>query len=113
MQIDMSKGFGGAMSGGAATLATAGPSNEESLENGVREGDRVGILFLNQGGPEKLDDVEDFLFNLFSDEDIIRLPNLVKPLQGVLCYAPFVFFIGFRICYAVAVNHVYTINFPL
>lgn len=39
-------------------------------------------MFLNLGGPEKLDEVEDFLFNLFNDEDIIRLPNLLKPLQG-------------------------------
>jgi len=44
-------------------------------------------LFLNLGGPEKLDDVEDFLFNLFSDEDIIRLPSLVKPLQGSIARA--------------------------
>jgi len=80
MQIDMSKIFGGAMSGGAATLA----SNKGSPNNGVREGDRVGILFLNLGGPEKLDEVEDFLFNLFNDEDIIRLPNVLKPLQGFI-----------------------------
>jgi len=80
MQIDLSKIFGGAMSGGSATLA----SNKGSPKNGVREGDRVGILFLNLGGPEKLDEVEDFLFNLFNDEDIIRLPNLLKPLQGFI-----------------------------
>lgn len=49
--------------------------------NGLRPGDKVGIMFLNLGGPEKLDEVEDFLFNLFNDEDIIRLPNPVKPLQ--------------------------------
>ena len=48
--------------------------------NGLRPG-KVGIMFLNLGGPEKLDEVEDFLFNLFNDEDIIRLPNPVKPLQ--------------------------------
>jgi len=96
MQIDLSKIFGGAMSGGSATLA----SNKGSPKNGVREGDRVGILFLNLGGPEKLDEVEDFLFNLFNDEDIIRLPNLLKPLQGVLftnCLSSF-------ICHAVAMS---------
>ena len=49
---------------------------------GIRADDMVGILFLNLGGPEKLEEVEDFLFNLFDDEDIIRLPNLLKPLQG-------------------------------
>ncbi len=34
---------------------------------------KTGILLLNLGGPEKLDDVEPFLFNLFSDRDIIHL----------------------------------------
>ena len=41
-------------------------------------------MLLNLGGPEKLDEVEDFLFNLFNDEDIIRLPNAIKPLQGLI-----------------------------
>lgn len=67
--------FGGALSG--ASVARKAPSG-----NGMRPGDKVGILFLNLGGPEKLDEVEDFLYNLFNDEDIIRLPNLLKPLQG-------------------------------
>ncbi|KAL6204777.1 hypothetical protein ACLB2K_022044 [Fragaria x ananassa] len=29
--------------------------------------DRVGVLLLNLGGPETLDDVQPFLFNLFAD----------------------------------------------
>lgn len=33
----------------------------------------VGVLLLNLGGPEKLEDVRPFLFNLFSDPEIIRL----------------------------------------
>ena len=37
--------------------------------------ERVGVLLLNLGGPETLDDVEPFLFNLFADPDIIRLPS--------------------------------------
>lgn len=32
-----------------------------------------GIILLNMGGPEKLEDVQPFLNNLFSDRDIIRL----------------------------------------
>ena len=32
-----------------------------------------GIILLNMGGPEKLEDVQPFLINLFSDRDIIRL----------------------------------------
>ena len=33
----------------------------------------IGVVLLNLGGPEKLDDVEPFLCNLFSDRQIIRL----------------------------------------
>ena len=33
----------------------------------------IAIMLLNMGGPEKLEDVEPFLFNLFSDRLIIRL----------------------------------------
>lgn len=33
----------------------------------------IGIVLLNLGGPQNLDDVEPFLFNLFSDRKIIRL----------------------------------------
>jgi len=46
--------------------------------------DKVGILFLNLGGPESLDEVEDFLFNLFNDPDIIRLPGPLQPLQSFI-----------------------------
>ncbi|MEM6448862.1 MAG: ferrochelatase [Cyanobacteria bacterium P01_D01_bin.105] len=43
---------------------------------------RVGVLLLNLGGPEKLEDVQPFLFNLFADPEIIRIPfpALQKPL---------------------------------
>jgi ferrochelatase len=43
---------------------------------------RVGVLLLNLGGPEQLEDVRPFLFNLFADPEIIRLPVpwLQKPL---------------------------------
>ncbi len=43
---------------------------------------RVGVLLLNLGGPDKLEDVQPFLYNLFSDPEIIRLPFswLQKPL---------------------------------
>jgi len=33
----------------------------------------IGVILLNLGGPDGLDDVEPFLFNLFSDRRIIRL----------------------------------------
>ncbi|NMC42634.1 MAG: ferrochelatase [candidate division Zixibacteria bacterium] len=45
--------------------------------------DKWGILFLNMGGPETVDDVREYLANIFSDPLIIRLPMswlLQKPL---------------------------------
>jgi protoporphyrin/coproporphyrin ferrochelatase len=36
------------------------------------------------GGPETLDDVQPFLYNLFADPDIIRLPSYAKFLQPVV-----------------------------
>ncbi len=33
----------------------------------------IGIILLNMGGPDRLDAVRPFLFNLFSDREIIRL----------------------------------------
>jgi ferrochelatase len=48
--------------------------------------DRVGVLLLNLGGPDKLEDVGPFLYNLFSDPEIIRLPFswLQKPLAWLI-----------------------------
>lgn len=47
---------------------------------------RVGVLLLNLGGPDELDDVRPFLFNLFSDPEIIRIPFpvLQKPLAWII-----------------------------
>ncbi len=47
---------------------------------------RVGVLLLNLGGPDQLKDVRPFLFNLFSDPEIIRLPFpwLQKPLAWLI-----------------------------
>ena len=44
--------------------------------------EKTGVILLNMGGPEKLEDVRPFLFNLFSDREIIRLgPGFMqKPL---------------------------------
>lgn len=38
---------------------------------------RQGVLLLNLGGPETLADVRPFLYNLFSDPDILRIKNSV------------------------------------
>jgi ferrochelatase len=47
---------------------------------------RVGVLLLNLGGPERIQDVGPFLYNLFSDPEIIRLPTpaLQKPLAWLI-----------------------------
>ena len=47
---------------------------------------RVGVLLLNLGGPERIQDVGPFLYNLFADPEIIRLPNpaLQKPLAWLI-----------------------------
>lgn len=43
--------------------------------------ERVGVLLLNLGGPDTLDDVQPFLYNLFADPDIIRLPAAIQFVQ--------------------------------
>ncbi len=46
-----------------------------SISRGTPGGASRGILLLNLGGPENLGDVRPFLYNLFSDPDIIRINN--------------------------------------
>ncbi len=47
---------------------------------------RVGVLLLNLGGPNRSADVKPFLYNLFSDPEIIRIPIkfLQKPLAWLI-----------------------------
>ena len=47
---------------------------------------RLGVLLLNLGGPDKLEDVRPLLYNLFSDPEIIRLPSplLQAPLAWLI-----------------------------
>ncbi|KAI5065771.1 hypothetical protein GOP47_0018395 [Adiantum capillus-veneris] len=63
------------------TLAKESEGVVESL-NYKKE--NVGVLLLNLGGPETLEDVQPFLYNLFADPDIIRLPRLLRFLQQPL-----------------------------
>ncbi len=46
----------------------------------------TGVILLNLGGPDSLEAVKPFLYNLFSDRDIIRLgpPFLQKPLASLI-----------------------------
>ena len=48
--------------------------------------EKIGVLLLNLGGPERISDVGPFLYNLFSDPEIIRLPvpAFQKPLAWLI-----------------------------
>nr|XP_054600656.1 ferrochelatase, mitochondrial isoform X1 [Nothobranchius furzeri] len=52
----------------AALAQRAAPEIQESRKP------KTGILMLNMGGPEKLEDVHDFLLRLFMDTDLMKLP---------------------------------------
>ena len=46
---------------------------------------KTGVVLLNMGGPDSLEAVEPFLYNLFSDHDIIRIPRLIqKPVARII-----------------------------
>jgi len=62
-----------------STLALDDTNNSDAISNSG-----VGVLFLNLGGPTTGDDVEEFLYNLFADPDIIRLPGPLSPLQNLI-----------------------------
>ncbi|KAL9680327.1 hypothetical protein QQ045_018205 [Rhodiola kirilowii] len=68
--------------GAITTYDTFNGTLVESQSNITEE--RVGVLLLNLGGPDTLDDVQPFLYNLFADPDIIRLPRLFRFLQRPL-----------------------------
>lgn len=55
-------------------------------KSGMMDQKRTGVLLLNLGGPEKQEDVEPFLYNLFKDRQIIRLGPafLQKPVARLI-----------------------------
>ncbi|KAL5075101.1 hypothetical protein RYX36_014085 [Vicia faba] len=57
---------------------------QDVSETTLNGDDKIGVLLLNLGGPETLEDVQPFLFNLFADPDIIRLPRIFSFLQKPL-----------------------------
>ncbi|KAL8503990.1 hypothetical protein ACS0TY_022644 [Phlomoides rotata] len=59
------------------------PGNAIESHSRVAE-EKIGVILLNLGGPETLQDVQPFLFNLFADPDIIRLPRMFRFLQRPL-----------------------------
>ncbi|PSQ94386.1 MAG: ferrochelatase, partial [Bacteroidetes bacterium QH_2_63_10] len=56
-------------------MVTGGHFPSEPLQ--VEEGDTVGVVLLNLGGPEKREDVAPFLYNLFMDPAIIDFSEVV------------------------------------
>ncbi|HKP85497.1 MAG TPA: ferrochelatase [Blastocatellia bacterium] len=56
------------------------------MSKGKQSEERIGVLLFNLGGPDTLEDVRPFLFNLFADPDIIRLPwrAMQKPLAWLI-----------------------------
>lgn len=74
----------GATSGGAARGVFVDEEGAGAEDEDEDEEYKVGVLLLNLGGPETLDDVQPFLYNLFADPDIIRLPQALQFLQGAL-----------------------------
>ncbi|MFQ5499838.1 MAG: ferrochelatase [Candidatus Zixiibacteriota bacterium] len=58
-----------------------GQSNSESIK------DRAAVILLSMGGPDRLEDIRRYLFNIFSDRSIIRLPGgklLQKPFASLI-----------------------------
>ena len=46
---------------------------------------KKAIILFNLGGPDKLENVEPFLFNLFYDPAILNLPNFLRyPLAKLI-----------------------------
>lgn len=46
---------------------------------------RIAVVLMNLGGPDSLEAIEPFLFNLFSDPAIIRLPSVLRlPLARLI-----------------------------
>ena len=56
------------------------------MESGIKRS--IGVLLLNLGGPDSLSAVQPFLYNLFSDREIIRLGPafLQKPLAWLISF---------------------------
>jgi Ferrochelatase len=66
----------------AAATAVAAGSPLPALVSPFEQTAKVGVLLLNLGGPERAEDVAPFLYNLFADPDIIRLPPLLSVFQA-------------------------------
>ena len=46
---------------------------------------KKAVILFNLGGPDKIENVEPFLFNLFNDPAILNLPTLIRyPLAKLI-----------------------------
>lgn len=84
---DVNPGFGGSVPGRVEPVAATATIFDEAAQvpsAPKQSAPRLGVLLLNLGGPEKQEDVEGFLYNLFADPDIIRLPKFISGLQKPL-----------------------------
>ncbi|KAL7503501.1 hypothetical protein ACHAXN_001285 [Cyclotella atomus] len=70
----------------ATTFDYLSTTNLTPEPSSSKDDPKVGVLLLNLGGPETSADVEGFLYNLFADPDIIRLPSLLSPLQSLVAF---------------------------
>lgn len=64
------------------------PTNTTSLV--IKNHPKTAVVLFNLGGPQTLDDVEPFLYNLFADPEIIqfsKIPGLQKPLAWLIAKA--------------------------
>jgi ferrochelatase len=52
----------------------------------VQKKQKVGLVLLNMGGPPDLDSVRPFLYQLFSDPTLIKLPRFIRFLQKPLAW---------------------------
>ena len=49
---------------------------------------KKAVILFNLGGPDKLENVEPFLFNLFNDPAILNLPSFFRGADFIFYYVP-------------------------
>ncbi|KAM4709017.1 ferrochelatase, mitochondrial isoform 2-T2 [Discoglossus pictus] len=66
------------MGNSSSAAAAMQPSDTKTRVQPDKRKPKTGILMLNMGGPETLEDVQDFLQRLFLDKDLMSLPAQSK-----------------------------------
>ena len=62
------------------------PEAPEPVPPALADQAEVGVLLLNLGGPDTLDNVEPFLYNLFADPEIITLPSFLGWANPIIAW---------------------------